>query len=378
MIKILVTIIFSIVSSSLYAGNNTLNTEITSLMKQFNIPVTAYAVIDKDKVMKSDSISIDKHINVTNQSIFQAASLSKLITAIMFLHLVGENKVSLTTPINSQLQSWHIPQSAYSDEVTPLQCLNMTSGLIYGKPNTQFSGYGNNTNLPSLKQFLNGESPATNPPIHAFYPPGTRYHYTGAGYMVIQQLIEDVTHQTFQQAVEETIFKPLNMTHSFYFCPLPNNLIHHAIPGFMADGKELPGGWDNIPAPATGGLWSTPNDLAHLLIMISQVSQSKLNQHIINLKNLNEMFEVKPHTIFGLGAVIDTQYHHLNLRKIGYNQSYTNQLIIFPKTGQGFVIMTDKQNAQPFVDKVINIIAKQYHWPRFSENFDEVNIKETL
>ncbi|WP_431111653.1 serine hydrolase, partial [Winogradskyella poriferorum] len=76
--------------------------------------------------------------------------------------------------------------------------------------------------VPTLIQILNGESPAINKPAIPIAKPGNKWAYSNIGYVVIQQLLEDVTGQSFQQIAHKEIFKPLEMNSSTLDYPLPS------------------------------------------------------------------------------------------------------------------------------------------------------------
>src|SRR5438093_11777350 len=118
------------------------------------------------------------------------------------LILQDQKKVNIDKSINSHLKSWKIPTDPYAEEATLRQAINMTSGLCYQELNPNFLPYSLDMPLPTLKQILNGQSPATNYPICQGFKPGSHYHYSGAGYMVMQQVIEDIAQQPFIEFIE--------------------------------------------------------------------------------------------------------------------------------------------------------------------------------
>lgn len=60
------------------------------------------------------------------------------------------------------------------------------------------------------------------------------------------------------------------MADSVFAQPLPPTLMPRAAQGHDGDGCVLPGGWRVVLELAAGGLWSTPTDLAKLLIEIAR------------------------------------------------------------------------------------------------------------
>ena len=189
-------------NNSLNINKNECRTYLKTAMEKHNVPVIGYAIINDYKLSFADTISIDPEIAASIDSLFQGCSFSKSLTALGILLLVSQGKVNLDTPLNQQLKTWKISEG--SDEAINIrQCLSMTSGLCYGSQGISFPGYPQTKSVPTLQNILNGTSPATNHPIKLSYTPGSQYSYSGAGYMVLQKLIEDITQQLFSTFVLE-------------------------------------------------------------------------------------------------------------------------------------------------------------------------------
>ena len=90
---------------------------------------------------------------------FQAASTSKLITALITLHFVENEILNLNENINNYLQSWKLPENSEfpNQPVTILDILTHKSGI----PTTNFS-QDNSGRIPTLLDVLEGRSPAEN------------------------------------------------------------------------------------------------------------------------------------------------------------------------------------------------------------------------
>src|SRR5262249_32193648 len=82
-----------------------------------------------------------------------------------------------------------------------------------------------------------------------------RFRYSGGGYAIVQQLIEDVTGVPFAHVARELLFRPLEMTRSTFDQP-PPQLLCDAVA--RTD-------WRLYPESAAAGLWTTPADLARFV-----------------------------------------------------------------------------------------------------------------
>lgn len=356
-------------TTNLYA--NTIDESLKSVMRIYHVPVVGYAIINGNKIVAAKTLSIDPNIKVTKHSLFQAASISKSVSAYGALILVEKKKLKLDNAANSYLVNWKIPANKFNrdDPVTLKQLLNMTSGLSV----SGFAGYSQGERLPSLINILDGTPPANNAPIRVFYTPGSHYFYSGGSFQVLQQLIVDQSHQKFNQFMFHQVLKPLHMKDSLYQYPLPSILHKKVIPGFWSDGKMLKGGWNNYAIAASGGLWSTPTDLAKFAINIVRSYQGK-SSALISKSMAQRMLKRGQHTDFGLGVVINGHGRSLNFRKNGHNFGYHCQLLMFPNTGQGIVMMTNSENGMDVINYMIPVIVHNYHMPRYFPFFDELAV----
>jgi CubicO group peptidase (beta-lactamase class C family) len=343
--------------------------DILVAMKAYNIPVVGYAIIKNNQIVASETLSIHSSLKVSKNSLFQAASISKSIASYGALKLVSEKKLNLDEPVNSQLKSWKIPVNEYNknEPVTLRQLLDMTSGLSV----SGFPGHEQGKKLPTLQEVLDGKPPANTPPIRVFYKPGTQYFYSGGAFQVLEQLMEDITGQLFSSWMENEILKPLKMDQSIFQYPLDKKFHSMAIPGFLSDGTMIKGGWNNYAISASGGLWSTPTDLARFAISVSKSWLGK-NSKIIKQSVARMMFSRQKNTDYGLGIVVNGSGKNLNFRKAGHNLGYHSQLIMFPESGDGIVIMTNSENGGSLINYLIPLIAQKYHWPCYFPYFDEL------
>jgi CubicO group peptidase (beta-lactamase class C family) len=81
--------------------------------------------------------------------------------------------------------------------------------------------------MPTTVQVLNGEK-TSNQPVRVDRIPGKEFRYSGGGYVVVQQLLMDVTGKSFPALMRDLVFEPVAMTHSTFEAPLPRWLWPHA------------------------------------------------------------------------------------------------------------------------------------------------------
>lgn len=355
-----------------FAGKNEvqdINAQLITAMETYHVPVVGYAIIKDYQIIASHTLSIDPKLKVSKNSLFQAASISKSVSSYGALKLVSQGKLTLDTPVNDRLTTWKIPENDYTKDtpVTLRQMLDMTSGHSV----SGFPGHQQGEPLPTLQEVLEGKAPAHTAPIRVFHKPGAQYFYSGGAFQVLEKLMEDVTQHPFQGWMKRQVLEPLRMDQSVFQYPLSEKYHLLAVPGFLSDTTMIKGGWNNYAIAASGGLWSTPTDLAKFAIDISNAYLGKSNT-LISKVVARQMLTRQDHTDYGLGVVMNGEGKTLNFRKAGHNLGYHCQMLMFPNTGEGIVIMTNSEQGEYVINYIIPLIAQKYNWPCYFPFFDEL------
>jgi len=264
--------------------------DIKGIMRRHQIPGMSIAVIHDFRVACAKGYGATAKggsTHVTPTTLFLAGSISKPVAAVGALCLVQQGKISLDEDVNLQLKSWKVPDDEYTRQrkVTLRLLLSHTCGLTGGD---FFPGYAVGKPLPSLPQILDGVPPATNAPIRVGFEPGTRWHYSGDGYLVVQQLLMDVSGQSFPEFMRKAVFEKLGMNDSTYEEPLPAARRASAAAGTLMNGEVVSGGWHVNPEMAAGGLWSTPRDLARLAVDLALSAHGKAS-HVLTQSTARDL-----------------------------------------------------------------------------------------
>jgi CubicO group peptidase (beta-lactamase class C family) len=203
--------------------------------------------------------------------------------------------------------------------------------------------------------------------VRVIRTPGKGYAHSGGGYEIVQALMQDTSHQPFADLVKELVLQPVGMNDSF-FGQRPRAPGQPMATGHLSSGAELPGGWRAMPEMAAGGLWSTPTDLARLLIDISK-SYKGMEDALLSQAMAREMLKQNGGP-YGLGVAVSGSGRSLVLMKRGQNVGYQGYLLIFPATGQGVVVMANSDNGTILATSIIRKAAALFHWPRLGELHD--------
>jgi hypothetical protein len=130
---------------------------------------------------------------VTAVTRFQAASLSKPVTAWGVLRLVESGRIGLDEPIIGRLRRWRPPPSPFdTDGVTVRRLLSHTAGLsVHG-----YVGQTPDRPLASVASSLSAET-GDGFPVELLEAPGRGWRYSGGGYSLLQLLVEELTGRPF-------------------------------------------------------------------------------------------------------------------------------------------------------------------------------------
>ena len=308
---------------------------------------------------------------VTADTLFQAASIGKYLTSVAAMHFVENGDLDLDENANDSLISWQVPENALTaqQDVTLRRLLSHTAGVSV----PGFVGYAQDKELPTRQQILNGEPPANNRPIIVDSLPGSRLRYSGGGYEIVGQLLEDVVGMSFSEIMEEVIFEPTGMSSSTYEVPLPEHRRDEAASAHDQWGQPVAGRWHNFPEVGSGAsLWSTAPDLARFAseLMLIHAGQSEriISQEALDLMLTPQIEGDEPGCQFGIGLVFCGEGRDLLLYATGSNPpTYWSLLVLYPERGQGVAIMTNGANGINLINEILNSIAVEYGWPG-SEN----------
>jgi CubicO group peptidase (beta-lactamase class C family) len=245
------------------------------VMAKLHTPGVSVAVIKDFKVQWAKGYGVaDVKTGrpVEADTLFQAASISKPVTAMAALKFAQDGRFSLDEDVNKLLKSWHVPESEFTRQqpVTPRSLFSHTSGADDG---FGFPGYAPTVPRPTPVQILNGEAPSNVGPVRFARPPYQGYKYSGGGILIMQVALTDLLGKSFDEMMQNTVLGPLGMSNSTYQQPLPEAMTGHAAHAHSNEAQALDAPWHVYPEQAAAGLWTTPTDLARVAIELQRALQ---------------------------------------------------------------------------------------------------------
>jgi len=343
-------------------------TPLSERMEHYKIPGISIALVRDNKIEWKKAYGVlvaGKDTPVDNQSLFQAGSVSKFVTAMIVMHYVGEGVLDLDKDINVYLKSWKMPENKFGTSITLRHLLSHQSGL----PGTNFAR-DKNQKLPDLPQILSAESPAQNKPALPDFKPGEKWSYSNIGYVVIQLVLEDVLEKSLDEIAKDVLYEPLGMKSTTFNYPLPKSWQKREAMPHATDGTPKLAVQDTR-ARAQGGLLTTPGDMALLSIELMKAYQG-LSNKVISKSTAIQMLTPQadiPIEAFGipfkmgLGVFLDVSGDEILFLHPG--QSYPGSAFLifgFPESGEAVTMGLNGNKGDQLELEILATFSEMYHW----------------
>ncbi|HEY4341422.1 MAG TPA: serine hydrolase domain-containing protein [Steroidobacteraceae bacterium] len=331
-------------------------------MRQLHVVGVSIAVFNRGKIEWTKAYGFadkERGVAATPETLFLAGSISKPVAALGALELVDKGVLELDANVNDKLKTWKLPDNEFTTEhkVTLRNILNHTAGTtVWG-----FVGYTPPAKIPSTIEVLDGKG--NTPAIRVWKVPGESWRYSGGGYTIMQQLVCDVTGETFPELMSATVFKPLHMNSSTYEQPLPEGWRARAASGYDESGVKILGGWRIYPEMAAAGLWTTASDLARYALAVERAYRGAGGILSPKMAHLMLTPGMANH---GLGPVITPDGKRFG--HTGVDAGFQASVTAYLQGGAGAVVLTNSGNGLRLADELMLTIAREYGWSGFPEN----------
>jgi CubicO group peptidase (beta-lactamase class C family) len=306
-------------------------------MRAYGVPGVNIAVIDHGEIAWAKGYGVADRTTgrpVTPQTLFQAASISKPVSALGALLLVQRGRVNLDDDVNSALKHWRVPESDLTrgHPVTLRTLLNHTAGL------------------------------AQIDPIRVVSAPGKTFEYSAAGYTLLQRLVTDVSGRPFEQYMQSEVLEPIGMSSSAFAQTLSPKSLAIAATGHYAGGRPAPRSLHLGPELAVAGLWTTPSDIARYALSVQRSYGS--TGALLRTELAREML----HTGLGnrgLGPAISGIGQAARFGHDGFNEGFECSFTAYIHEGRGAVVMANSGFAFMLIKEILESISRVYDWPAY-------------
>ena len=264
---------------------------------------------------------------VTEETIFEAASLSKPVFAYGVLKLVDQGKLDLDTPLTRYLSPPYIEGDDRLEKITPRYVLSHRTGF----PNWRGDGKA----------------------LTIRFTPGERFSYSGEGFVYLQKVVEKVTGRALNDYMAEAVFVPLRMKSSSYVWR--DDYDRRTATGHDGDGQTREKSKPK-EANAAASLHTTAADYALFVEAVMKgtglkpktVREMETPQIAVDPECTNctdrAPKELSRNVFWGLGWGIQETEPGESLWHWGDNGAFKCFVVFYPKRKIGMVLFTNSEN----------------------------------
>ncbi|WP_448606841.1 serine hydrolase [Paenimyroides ceti] len=289
-------------------------TEIQKWLKENKVPTLGIGIIENGKLQQVKVFGeISKGISAPYNTIFNVASLTKPVTAIVALQLVSLGKWELDEPLYKYWIDPDIANDPRTKKLTTRIILSHQTGF----PNWRWMNETKKLNFQ--------------------FDPGTKYQYSGEGMEYLRKALEKKFNKSLQQLANELIFQPLNMNDTKYVWDKNVDTTRLAI-GYDKDGIPYETVKNEIPN-AADDLLTTVEDYGKFLVSV--INGDGLSKKVFEEMTIKQVASTKG-KYFGLGfEIYDLDNEETALSHGGADNGVQTLFVILPKTKNGLLIFTN-------------------------------------
>jgi CubicO group peptidase (beta-lactamase class C family) len=318
---------------------------IPQLMKEGDVPGLSILLIRDGKVFWQHAFGVtnaETKAPVTDNTVFEAASLSKPVFAYAVLKLADSGKLNLDTPLVKYMPGAYVENDERLNQITARMVLSHRTGFPNWRPQ-------------------NGPEKG---PLKIYFTPGEKFSYSGEGFVYLQKTVEHLMGQPLDEVMKRLVFEPLGMTSSSYvwqerFAPL--KAYGHNQTGGVTERRQP------TEANAAASLNTTPSDYARLVIAVMNgtglrketarlmlTPQIKVQEGCQNCVNNTGPAKLLQDVSWGLGWGLQQTSEGESFWHWGDSnndvQCYT---VAYPKQKMGVMIFTDSGNGHSIIPEIL-------------------------
>jgi CubicO group peptidase (beta-lactamase class C family) len=307
--------------------------EIQKWLDQNNVPALGIGII-RDGELRQIRVfgHLKKSVAAPYNTIFNVASLTKPIVAVLTLKLVTMNR-------------WALDEPLYKYWIDP----DLKDDLRYRKLTTRHV-------LSHQTGFANWRWMNKSGKLAFEFDPGTRYQYSGEGFEYLRRALEKKFGKPLEELAASMIFKPLAMRDTRFVWDKYVDESRFAV-GHDPKGNVYET-YKNTKANAADDLLTTVEDYG--LFLVSVLNSDGLSKNVFD-EMVSHQVKVKENKYFGLGwEIYDLANGEYALSHGGGDKGVQTQVFILPKSKRGLIIMTNVDDGYKVYEKLlVTYLGKQ-------------------
>ena len=309
-------------------------------MSQHQVPGLAIGIYyqDSDHFYNFGTANKKTKQPVTQNTIFELASVSKIFTATLLALCVEQGTCKLNDAVTKYLPALATTNGLPIDKVSLVDLATHTASFP-----RDVTGFGvDRKQSPAARDELMTQLRQWQPD----YPIGTSYVYSNISFGLLGEAMSNAFHKSYSDAVSNLIFAPLKMNGSYE--NVPSNENSKYAQGYWADGTPAPH-YGPANWPGGGGLRSTAEDLLNFLKANLGVNDSDMPASLTAAIKLShkQYFQVNPNFSLGLGWQKNTKNNVLMFNKNGMNSGFSSYIAFYPQQKIAIVVLANQRQAKP-------------------------------
>ena len=291
-----------------------------------HVPAVGIGLIEDGKLKYIKVFGeLQKNVPAPVNTIFDIASQTKPVVAMLTLKLVESGQWSLDEPLDKYWIDPDVLNDPRHNKLTTRHVLSHQTGFVNWR-----------RDHPSKKLAFDFE-------------PGTKFQYSGEGFEYLRRALENKFHEPLEKLLDSLLFKPLGMKDTQYWS---ENLDMTRVARWHdANGNEYKTSYETR-VNAADNLMTTIEDYCKFGIDV--MNGAGLSTNLFN-DMISPQVEVKKHYYRGLGwgFVKDLPNGEYALEQGGSDPGVKTMAIFWPKSKRGIVVMTNGDNGMYVFNNVI-------------------------
>jgi CubicO group peptidase (beta-lactamase class C family) len=331
-----------------------LHENVPGLMRKENVPGLSLTLLKNSEIFWIETFGLRNVFSgeiVTEDTIFEAASLSKPVFAYGVLKLCETGFLDLDIPLIDYLPEPYIPDEPRLKLLTMRHVLSHTTGFPNWRPDGK-----------ELKMY---------------FTPGERFSYSGEGYMYLQAVVTQVMDQNPAELMVSNLLQPLGMKNSCFVLNDQSDLLIAVGHNEKGEAQEKQP-WKEMYAAAS--LHCSSKDFGNFMCAVMRPSQDiplqlspEMTEEMLTPQvQVNDSppwsedwpkseFKISDLVSWGLGWGIQHTSTGDSIWHWGDNGNYRAFAVGYPAEGCGLVIMTNGKNGQRVINHILrDIVGGEY------------------
>lgn len=317
--------------------------KLTQIVDSAKLAGLQVGIINDNKIAWTSSFGykdVENRKALNDSTVMYAASLTKPISAYIFLRLVEKGLFKLDEPIRSYLQKPIDQYDKWKDLAADTAAFNRITARML---------LSHSAGLPVLRQLYGNK-------VTLIAKPGTQFYYSNEGINLLGFVMETYTGKKLETIAQEEVFSPLQLSNTsmIWEKPFEDNFSY----AYFKDGSKY-GSERRQSSRAAGSMSTTAVDYAHF--MISLMKKDGLSKS--NFKEmLGEQMVVKSKRGFGpLKDSLTNENERIGLAwglgiglfkspfgkaffHTGHGEANQNYAVGFPEKGIAVVLLSNSEN----------------------------------